>query len=108
MGKKNAKPVSDVELTTSEGEKVLLWKATMPLSDTEHEQLSNRLRFEEERSGVKIILIPYSIVPEVSVKESEDSPEKQEEVKLSEDVKDVKDSDNPDEKSKQEEEQITT
>lgn len=66
MGKRvHAKPVGDVSLKNDKGETVLLWKATIPLSDAEHEQISNRLQFEQERSGVKIILVPYSVQPEV-------------------------------------------
>lgn len=50
---------------TETGETLMVWRAAMPLSESEHEQLSNKLRFEEERSGIRIMLVPYSVEPEV-------------------------------------------
>jgi len=40
--------------------KVLVFKAKRPLTEEEHKQLSEKLRFEEEKSGVKIVLMPFS------------------------------------------------
>lgn len=54
----------DIELTVCDN-KVLIWKANCPLSEVEHEQLSAKLRFEHEQSGVKIVLVPYSVTVEV-------------------------------------------
>ena len=53
------------DLSTDNGKTVLLWKVNTPLSQSEHEQLSDRARFEEEKSGVRIILVPYSVEVEV-------------------------------------------
>lgn len=61
MARTKAKPVADKTLKNEQGETVLIWKATMPLSENEHEQLSAKLRYEQEKSGVKIILVPYSV-----------------------------------------------
>lgn len=41
-------------------DKVLVFKASRPLTEEEHKQLSEKLRFEEEKSGVKIVLMPFS------------------------------------------------
>lgn len=70
MGRAKAKAITAEQITNPAGETVLLWKATMPLSDSEHEHLSNRLRFEQEHSGVKIILVPYPVEAEVSIESS--------------------------------------
>ncbi|MEF3313321.1 hypothetical protein PV433_31005 [Paenibacillus sp. GYB004] len=62
MLRKQAKKATKIE---ADNETVILWKATMPLSESEHEELSNKLRFEQENSGVKIVLVPYSVSPEI-------------------------------------------
>ncbi|WP_207383535.1 hypothetical protein [Paenibacillus solani] len=69
------------------GEEVLvIWKANRPLSITEHEQLSEKIRFESEHSGARIVLAPFSVevsvdvqntvknAPEGSRKVTEDNP----------------------------------
>lgn len=78
MGKAKAKPITEEIITNLAGETVLLWKAKMPLSDSEHEQLSNRLRFEQEHSGVKIILVPYPVDAEVSIESNSTTDERPE------------------------------
>jgi hypothetical protein len=52
------KTAVDAEVVST-GEAVVVWKAKRPLTTTEHEQLSHKLRFEEEQSGVKIVLMPH-------------------------------------------------
>jgi len=54
-------PVEKVEEVRAGGEIIVLWKATRPLSTTEHEQLSEKLRAESSLSGVKIVLSPFSV-----------------------------------------------
>ena len=44
----------------------MVWKATMPFSVEEHEQLAVKLQMEHERSGMKIILVPHSVDVEVT------------------------------------------
>jgi hypothetical protein len=61
MARKNAKQVESIHLQNSKGEQVMVWKATIPLSVEEHAQLATKLQMEQERSGVKIILVPYSV-----------------------------------------------
>ncbi|MCA4756322.1 hypothetical protein [Mycolicibacterium fortuitum] len=69
------------------GEEVLvIWKANRPLSITEHEQLSEKIRFESDRSGARIVLAPFSVevavdvqntvknAPEGAQKATEDKP----------------------------------
>ncbi|WP_208652575.1 hypothetical protein [Paenibacillus lautus] len=53
------------------GEEVLvIWKANRPLSITEHEQLSEKIRFESDRSGARIVLAPFSVEVAVDVQEA--------------------------------------
>ncbi|MCR8635752.1 hypothetical protein [Paenibacillus radicis (ex Xue et al. 2023)] len=54
-------PAKQAGIVQVENETALLWKATLPLSEEEHEHLSNKLRFEQVQSGLKIILVPYSV-----------------------------------------------
>lgn len=70
MAKKpQAKKIDGVELSTQAGETVLLWKATRELSTEEHEQLSEKLRLEQERSGLKIVLVPLSVDIDVTTQD---------------------------------------
>ncbi|WP_375104640.1 hypothetical protein ACDZ28_10740 [Paenibacillus sp. RS8] len=67
MAKKlQATKIDGVEVSTLTGETVLLWKATRELSEVEHEQLSIKLKQEQEHSGIKIILVPLSVDVEVT------------------------------------------
>lgn len=63
MGKVKTKKVDHIDLKNSQGETVLLWKVTSPLSELEYEMLSERVRSEEERAGIRIVLVPYSVDP---------------------------------------------
>lgn len=51
-----------VKAITKEMEEVkaLIFKATRPLDEGEFKLLSEMVRHEEEKSGIKIILMPYS------------------------------------------------
>jgi len=71
---RRAKQLEDVSLQNKQGEQVLVWKAKIPLSEEEHRMLSERLRYEQEKSGVRIVLVPYLVDPEVTTAEQE-SPE---------------------------------
>jgi len=72
MGRKpKAAQILGAELTNTQGESVLLWKVNTPLSTEEHETLVAKLRQEQEHSGVKIILVPYSVDAEIDQDEPE-------------------------------------
>lgn len=72
--KAKVKPVDGVQLTNQEGETVLLFKVRAPLNEQEHEMLANKVRTEQERSGIKIILVPFSVEAEVSELKAESNP----------------------------------
>lgn len=62
MAKKTqAAKIEGVDLSNQASQTVLLWKATRELSAEEHEQLSIKLRQEQEHSGIKIVLVPLSV-----------------------------------------------
>lgn len=50
-----------VEKVASENETILVFKPTKRLTAIEHEQLTNKLRVEEGKSGIKIVLMPFSV-----------------------------------------------
>lgn len=58
-----------VKIEATGTDSIVLWKATRPLTQDEHEQLSQKLRHEQEQSGVKVILVPFSV--EVEIKQDE-------------------------------------
>ncbi|AIQ26956.1 hypothetical protein P40081_01080 [Paenibacillus sp. FSL P4-0081] len=67
MAKKTqAAKIEGVDLSNQASETVLLWKATRELSAEEHEQLSIKLRQEQEHAGIKIVLVPLSVDAEVT------------------------------------------
>ncbi|NTZ20929.1 hypothetical protein EXW96_26440 [Paenibacillus sp. JMULE4] len=59
--KPEVEQLTELKATTKTEETVLIWQAKQPLSETEHEQLSNKLRFEQEKSGIKIVLVPFAV-----------------------------------------------
>ncbi|WP_202113011.1 hypothetical protein [Paenibacillus sp. MMS18-CY102] len=61
MARKQVKQVPDAELLNDDGEKVVFFKATMPLNEEEHAGLAEKIRQEQEHSGLKIVLVPYSV-----------------------------------------------
>lgn len=40
--------------------KTIVFQATRSMTFEEHMELSKRLRYEQEQSGVKVVLLPYS------------------------------------------------
>jgi hypothetical protein len=50
-----------VEVKQTDG--VIFMKASRPLTVQEHEELSKKLRYEEENTGLKIILVPFTLEP---------------------------------------------
>ncbi|WP_220376450.1 hypothetical protein [Cohnella lupini] len=58
--------VEGVDLSKKADQTVMIWKATRPLTDREHEQLSDRLRYESEKTGINIVLVPFSVEVGVS------------------------------------------
>jgi len=40
---------------------VMLWKATKPLTEAQHEQLRAKLEKEQAATGVRVMLVPYSV-----------------------------------------------
>lgn len=55
------KAVTDeVEVVKETTEKTIVYQVTRPMTFEEHMELSRRLRHEQEQSGVKVILLPYS------------------------------------------------
>lgn len=55
------KAVTDeVKVVKETTEKTIVYQVTRPMTFEEHMELSRRLRHEQEQSGVKVILLPYS------------------------------------------------
>lgn len=55
------KKVADkAEVVKETTEKTIVYQATRPMTFEEHMELSRRLRHEQEQSGVKVVLLPYS------------------------------------------------
>lgn len=50
----------EVEVVKETTEKTIVYQVTRPMTFEEHMELSRRLRHEQEQSGVKVILLPYS------------------------------------------------
>ncbi|MDP4158388.1 MAG: hypothetical protein Q8911_01310 [Bacillota bacterium] len=58
--KKDAELIEGVDLSSKPDETIIVFKATRPLTESEHEQLSQKVRYENEKSGVKVVLMPYT------------------------------------------------
>ena len=55
------KAVTDeVKVVKETTEKTIVYQVTRPMTFEEHMELSRRLRHEQEQSGVKVVLLPYS------------------------------------------------
>lgn len=64
MTKRKEKPpevteVKGIDLSSGTDQTVLIFKANRPLTVQEHEELSHKLRYEEENTGLKIVLVPF-------------------------------------------------
>ena len=64
-----AAPIVNTEATTvvQQTETVVVFKVNRPLMDHEYDELEKRVRLENEKSGLKIVLAPYSV--DVSIAE---------------------------------------
>ena len=60
MGKKEDKKIAEVTKVAETKDTTIIFKINRPVSGLEHESISKKIRAEEERSGVKIVLIPYT------------------------------------------------
>ena len=58
-----ATPVVNTEATTivQQTETIVVFKVNRPLMDHEYDELEKRVRLENEKSGLKIVLAPYSV-----------------------------------------------
>lgn len=54
------KTIDEVEVVKETTEKTIIYQVTRPMTFDEHIELSKRLRHEQEQSGVKVVLLPYS------------------------------------------------
>ena len=61
--KKNNEIKKDIEgaEVMKETEKIVVFKASKPLKPYEHKELSERIRFENEKAGIKVVLAPYLV-----------------------------------------------
>ncbi|MCX7570406.1 hypothetical protein OS242_10570 [Tumebacillus sp. DT12] len=71
MARKKNEPTAEL---VNNGEAILLWKAKGPLSNAEHEQLAEKCRFEQEQSGVKIVLVPFAVDAELVYPQATQAP----------------------------------
>lgn len=55
-----AKSVMDAQIEL-ETETIVIFKVNRPLQSHEYEELENRIRQENEKSGLKIVIAPYSV-----------------------------------------------
>lgn len=44
---------------------VVIWKAKRPLNEQQHEELARKLQSEQERSGMRVMLVPHSVDAEI-------------------------------------------
>lgn len=60
-------PIVKVENTdiVAQTETVIVFRATRPLIDCEYEELEKRVRLENQKSGLKIVLAPFSVDVEI-------------------------------------------
>jgi 2,3-bisphosphoglycerate-independent phosphoglycerate mutase len=46
---------------------VVIWQANRPLTEQQHEELSRKLQSEQDRTGVKVMLVPNSVDVEIGI-----------------------------------------
>lgn len=53
----------DVEklVTVQAAVPVVIWRVNRPLTEQQHQELARKLRAEQERSGLKVLLVPNSV-----------------------------------------------
>jgi len=61
-----AKPVADTQIVV-ETETIVIFKVNRPLMPHEYDELEQRVRQENEKSGLKIVIAPYSVDVEITV-----------------------------------------
>ncbi|MBO7747359.1 hypothetical protein I8J29_24545 [Paenibacillus sp. MWE-103] len=69
--KVKAEKIDALQAENAAGETVILFKATVPLNAAEHADLAEKIRQEQEHSGMKIILVPYSVEVSIAAAENE-------------------------------------
>lgn len=60
-----AKTVTDAQIEI-ETETVVIFKVNRPLMPHEYEELEKRVRQENEKSGLKIVIAPYSVDAQIA------------------------------------------
>jgi len=55
-----ARPVTEAQIEL-ETETIVIFKVNRPLMPHEYEELEKRVRQENEKSGLKIVIAPYSV-----------------------------------------------
>ena len=60
-----ANPVVDAQIEV-ETETIVIFKVNRPLMPHEYDELEQRVRQENEKSGLKIVIAPYSVDVELS------------------------------------------
>ncbi|MDU4696398.1 MAG: hypothetical protein E6Y08_11320 [Paenibacillus sp.] len=65
---------------------VVIWRATRPLNEHQHKELARKLESEQERSGMKVMLVPNSVEPEIGASlEDQQSTQTSDEIQLEDD-----------------------
>jgi hypothetical protein len=59
--KPEAEPVVGFDLANGNDETVVVWRAVRPLTNIQHEQLRAKLEREQTATGIKIMLVPFSV-----------------------------------------------
>ncbi|WP_059049058.1 hypothetical protein [Paenibacillus senegalimassiliensis] len=62
-----AKKRQDAEklVTVQAAVPVVIWRSMRPLTEQQHEFVAQRLQAEQERSGLKVMLLPYGVELEI-------------------------------------------
>ncbi|WP_416149499.1 hypothetical protein ACM26V_00420 [Salipaludibacillus sp. HK11] len=64
--KRKAYPNSSTVEEVSEEKGIIFFKAKKKLTDTEHKNLSKKIRQEMKETGLEIVLVPFSVEHEIS------------------------------------------
>lgn len=74
-----AKKRTDAEklVTIQAAVPVVIWRANRPLNEQQHEELARKLKAEQQRSGVEILLAPHSVDVEVAAEMAERAVEQE-------------------------------
>ncbi|GIO36884.1 hypothetical protein J41TS12_17450 [Paenibacillus antibioticophila] len=88
---------ADKVVTVQAAVPVVIWKANRPLNEQQHEELARKLQSEQERSGLKVMLVPHSVDPIISA-----DLEEQQSLPSEEDGKEANPEDPKEQKDKEE------